>query len=59
MDGQFTEADTLLLGRKMYEIFATHWPNGDAEDDLVARKLNQMSKYVASRTLDTRWSGTT
>src|ERR1700719_4527663 len=39
----------LLLGRKTYEIFAAHWPH--AGDDPAARKLNQATKHVASRTL--------
>jgi len=41
----------LLLGRKTYEIFAAHWPN--AGDDPAAKKLNQATKHVASRTLKT------
>ncbi|WP_228546127.1 dihydrofolate reductase family protein [Halegenticoccus tardaugens] len=60
MDGQFAEADALLLGRKTYEIFAAHWPNVDTEDDPVATKLNTMPKYVASRTLDAvEWNNST
>ncbi|WP_435158933.1 dihydrofolate reductase family protein [Haladaptatus sp. DFWS20] len=60
MDGQFTETDALLLGRKTYEIFAAHWPNVDAEDDPMAEELNSMPKYVASRTVDAvEWNNST
>ncbi|WP_020673403.1 dihydrofolate reductase family protein [Amycolatopsis nigrescens] len=45
-------AGALLLGRKTYDIFAATWPLADA-DDPIGSKLNNMPKYVASRTLDT------
>ena len=52
-------AGTLLLGRRTYEIFASHWPLiGD--EDPIARKLNAMPKVVASRTLEhVEWNNTT
>ncbi|WP_224338060.1 dihydrofolate reductase family protein [Haloprofundus halobius] len=60
MDDQFAGADALLLGRKTYEIFAAHWPHVDAKGDPVATKLNEMPKYVASRTLDSvEWNNST
>jgi len=60
VDSQFAEADALLLGRKTYEIFASYWPNVDAENDFLATKLNSMPKYVASRTLDAvEWNNST
>jgi dihydrofolate reductase len=38
----------LVLGRKTYEIFASHWPH---TDDPGAEELNSAAKHVASRTL--------
>jgi dihydrofolate reductase len=40
----------LLLGRKTYEIFAAHWPY--AGDNPVTALFNQVTQYVASRSLD-------
>ncbi|MGH6828952.1 MAG: dihydrofolate reductase family protein [Rhizomicrobium sp.] len=40
----------LLLGRKTYEVFAAHWPY--AGDDPVSQLFNRITKYVASRTLN-------
>jgi len=40
--------DALLLGQKTYEYFAEVWPTREGKD---ADRINNMPKYVASRTL--------
>jgi dihydrofolate reductase len=37
----------LVLGRKTYDIFASHWPH--ATEEQGAKPLNDATKYVASR----------
>ena len=50
-------SDALLLGRLTYEVFAEVWP---ARTGKQADWINQMPKYVASRTLrePLRWNST-
>jgi dihydrofolate reductase len=40
--------DALLMGQKTYEVFAMVWPTREGKD---ADRINNMPKYVASRTL--------
>jgi dihydrofolate reductase len=47
-----SQAGGFLLGRGTYEMFAAHWPRASAEEQALARPLNALPKYVASRTLE-------
>jgi dihydrofolate reductase len=52
MTGIFERGEAYVLGRGTYEIFAHHWPNvPDDQQDAIAKKLNALPKYVATRTL--------
>lgn len=43
--------DTILLGRKTYELFVDFWPTATTEQEVIADKLNQTKKLVFSNTL--------
>ncbi|MDE2746621.1 MAG: dihydrofolate reductase family protein [Chloroflexota bacterium] len=49
-----SEPYDLLFGRRTYDVFASHWPNVDGEEDPVAARLNGGHKYVATRSVDRR-----
>jgi len=57
----FKQKINLLLGRKTYEIFAAYWPYYDesGEDGGIAKRFNEINKYVVSRSgeVDTSWTG--
>jgi dihydrofolate reductase len=44
--------DTILLGRKTYQIFADYWPTPKANSEILAPRLNEIPKVVISNTLD-------
>lgn len=41
----------LLLGRKTYDIFASHWPYVE-KDDPIGSVFDRITKYVATRDVD-------
>ncbi len=43
--------DTILLGRKTYELFAAFWPEATSEKEIIADKLNEIPKIVFSNTI--------
>ncbi|MEV4175981.1 dihydrofolate reductase family protein [Nonomuraea sp. NPDC049709] len=53
----FDRADGLLLGRRSYDILASHWP--DVPDEEGGAKINSMPKYVTTRTpMAAKWRNT-
>jgi dihydrofolate reductase len=51
---QAADADTLLFGRRTYELMARFWPTESAKraDPVIAEIMNTRPKFVVSRTLD-------
>ena len=47
----YASADGFLLGRQTYENLASYWPNASEEEQVVAKPLNSLPKYVATTTL--------
>lgn len=59
VEDMFGQPFDLLLGRRTYEIFAAHWPYAEGGDyDLIARRFNSVTKYVATRSaMALTWTG--
>ncbi len=56
---ELATADALLLGRQTYDGFAAAWPRMEEQTGEYGAWMNGYPKYVASRTLQEPWSGTT
>src|SRR5450432_1819067 len=46
--------DTILLGRKTYELFVDFWPGATTDKEAIADKLNDTRKVVFSKLLKMR-----
>ena len=57
LDRTVSKSFDLLLGRRTYDMFATHWPYAD--DGPITDGFNRAAKYVATRgTLQFDWTNT-
>ena len=55
-DAQLDEADTLVFGRRTYDMMASYWPS---EDDSTAQRMNASRKVVFTHSpLTTDWQPT-
>jgi dihydrofolate reductase len=43
--------DTILLGRKTYELFVDFWPGATTDKEVIADKLNATNKTIFSNTI--------
>ncbi|HEX2219117.1 MAG TPA: dihydrofolate reductase family protein [Gemmatimonadales bacterium] len=43
--------DTILLGRRTYELFVDFWPTATTDTEIIADRLNTLPKLVFSNTL--------
>ena len=49
---QFLETiDTIVLGRKTYELFVDFWPTATTDKEVIADKLNSIPKIIFSNTI--------
>lgn len=59
INDQYASVDAYLLGRTTYQIWAAFWPTAPGDQEL-ARRMNDMPKYVVSNTLkEADWSNST
>jgi dihydrofolate reductase len=49
--GFLDSVDTILLGRKTYELFVDFWPTATTDKEIIADRLNSLPKVVFSNTL--------
>ena len=43
--------DTILLGRKTYELFVDFWPTATTDKAAIADRLNELDKIIFSNTI--------
>ncbi len=48
----FKTVDTMLFGRKTYEMMAAYWPSAEDNDATITHLMNKLPKIVFSKTLN-------
>jgi dihydrofolate reductase len=50
--GVIRSVDSILLGRLTYEEFASYWPTAKDNDPVITERINNLPKFVFSKTLE-------
>jgi dihydrofolate reductase len=48
----FKSVDTMLYGRKTYQMMANYWPNATENEPTITHMMNKLPKIVFSKTLN-------
>ncbi len=46
-----SNVDAILLGRLTYEEFSSYWPTAKSDDPVITERINNLPKFVFSRSL--------
>lgn len=53
----FKSLDTMIMGRKTYELMADYWPENTTEDQVIRDNMNNLPKLIFSKSLtSTNWN---
>lgn len=52
VEDNINAAGGYLFGRRTYETFAAYWPKEEKDQPMLARPLNSLPKFVASKSLN-------
>ena len=53
----FETVDTIIMGRKTYELMVSYWPGNTTENPVITDNMNNLPKLIFSKTLaTTHWN---
>lgn len=47
----FKTVDTIIMGRKTYELMVSYWPGNTTEDPVITDNMNNLPKLIFSKTI--------